>query len=249
MKKIVIFVSIVILIFSCYESNNNEENIISDEEAILEAVQNGDYNQTKLLLDIGVDVNTKSDTRKILLNYASKNGSMDIVKLLIDYGSDIDGNLSDPSPLMEACWNEHIDIVKYLVEKGADINLYLEWGSAVSYASNYEILKYLIDNGASYETITASHIMVGFTALHRAAERNDIESINLLIDKGFDVNVQANNSTSPLGVAVMHNHFDSVKLLVENGADIHQLSSNGKSIFDNSKNKEEIHNYFLELGL
>ncbi len=53
--------------------------------------------------------------------------------------------------------------------------------------------------------------------LVRAAEKNSLEAVALLIDLGFDVN--AVNRTAPLHEAAMRGNLEIIRLLIEHGAD------------------------------
>jgi ankyrin repeat protein len=56
------------------------------------------------------------------------------------------------------------------------------------------------------------------TALHWAADAGQTETVEFLIEKGADVNVESEASESPLFYAARSGHADIVKLLLENGA-------------------------------
>lgn len=54
----------------------------------------------------------------------------------------------------------------------------------------------------------------GYTALHDAAEENNVASARLLIEAGCDVNIQDIDGWTPLYVAVQNGHTEIVKVLV-----------------------------------
>ena len=68
----------------------------------------------------------------------------------------------------------------------------------------------------------------GFTALHYAARQGNIESADLLLDAGADIDqVSGGDQSSPLLVAVINGNYDLAKLLVERGADPNLVSDDG----------------------
>jgi ankyrin repeat protein len=61
----------------------------------------------------------------------------------------------------------------------------------------------------------------GFTALHLAAEHNQIQAIPILLDSGANIHAQArNDSRTPLHSAALRGHTSAVQLLLKHGADI-----------------------------
>lgn len=57
------------------------------------------------------------------------------------------------------------------------------------------------------------------TALHYAAGKGCIEIVELLLEKGANVNAEDKNSLSPLSVALRNGHKTVVNALIEHGAD------------------------------
>lgn len=71
----------------------------------------------------------------------------------------------------------------------------------------------------------------GFTALHIAASRNDVDMIRLLEALGADVNAEALDGCSPLHFAIALNKIDAVRVLVEEyGADIRKATNEGDTV-------------------
>ena len=117
MKKIVTFFSILavlILLTGC-------------ATPLFQAVEKGDINGVKALLDQGADVN-ESFYGDTALNWASYYGPIEIVKMLLDRGADINiVTLGGWSALSSAASGRHADIVKLLMDRGADIDKAI-WG-------------------------------------------------------------------------------------------------------------------------
>lgn len=64
------------------------------------------------------------------------------------------------------------------------------------------------------------------TALHITVGRNDLDSIDLLIDSGADINAQSDSLGSPLQLAVSRNDTDTVRALLAQGADVDTQAAN-----------------------
>ncbi len=109
-----------------------------------------------MLVDLGADIEVKTNYGFTSLLYASRYGHIDIVKLLIDSGpscmaapavrpgADIEAkDNSGWTPLLSASCNGHIDIVKLLIDLGADIEAKNKYGKKpkqVAFNTNIKIV-------------------------------------------------------------------------------------------------------------
>ncbi|ACE06627.1 hypothetical protein Aasi_1317 [Candidatus Amoebophilus asiaticus 5a2] len=87
------------------------------------AVRKGYVEIVRLLLEYGVDVNTKSSISqrsKSPLYIAAGKGHVEIVKLLLKHGANI--NDMNQVPLYAAAKKGHTELVRLLLEHGADVN-------------------------------------------------------------------------------------------------------------------------------
>eukprot|EP00026_Physarum_polycephalum_P012525 Phypoly_transcript_12846.p1 GENE.Phypoly_transcript_12846~~Phypoly_transcript_12846.p1 ORF type:complete len:275 (+),score=64.61 Phypoly_transcript_12846:70-894(+) len=74
----------------------------------------------------------------------------------------------------------------------------------------------------------------GWTPLHVAAARGAKQAMELLVQRGCDVNVQDNRGSTPLH-SLIYKRYDNLALwLVKQGANIHQADRRGFSAYDNS---------------
>ena len=67
----------------------------------------------------------------------------------------------------------------------------------------------------------------GFTALMHAAQRNNFEIVNLLINVGAKVNIQNNAGISAHMLATGFGYYEMLKLLLDKGANVNTTSSLG----------------------
>jgi hypothetical protein len=92
-------------------------------QALLLSIEKNEYDKVKSLLEIGADVNAKTDSGWTALLGAVSNGNSKIVKLLLDNGADPNAvNNDGNSPLSAAAYNGYVEIVKLLLAYGADVN-------------------------------------------------------------------------------------------------------------------------------
>ena len=96
---------------------------LDSDRALMQAAHEGNAGQVKLLLDIGVDVNAKTNDGVTALMYASSSGSAEAVKLLLDAGSEVNAKENDGwTALMRAARQGNAEAVKLLLAAGADVN-------------------------------------------------------------------------------------------------------------------------------
>ncbi len=159
--------------------------------------------------------------------------------------------------------NQSKEIIDYLIKKGAKTNEGNE--SALMMAiENHTMVKYLIDKGADVNYENA----IGKTALHYAAQYQDVETAKLLVNSGANLNkgIKAtgwvgnggaiwddppfeykiyNGSITPLMYAARSGNIQMVKFLVESGADISLKDDEGQTALEYSQSKH-VSNYLKE---
>ena len=150
-----------------------------------------DLQTAELLVRAGADANAANDFRMTPLVQACTNGSAALVELLLNAGA----NPNTPAgtgetPLMTCARSGADKAVRSLLAHRADVNATeptqnqtaLMWAAAEQHP---KVVQNLIEARAD---VTA-HTTLGFTALHFAARTGDIESTQLLVNAGVDVNV------------------------------------------------------------
>jgi ankyrin repeat protein len=133
--------------------------------------------------------------------------------------------------LTEAVRRGTLDTVKDLVEaKGYDVNHRTKGGwSSLSIAcergttEHIEILKYLVERGASLEARSDE----GWSSLHVAATTERLPVMTYLLENGVDINIKDNFGVTPLQAAADSGKVSSVKFLVARGADLDAVNSFG----------------------
>lgn len=130
------------------------------------------------------------------------------------------------------------EIVKLLLSRGADPEDADVGGLPVSYfaVQHAAVLKLLFAAGAEPKTILDfqgnGRGPQGSTLLHEAAERGALESAELLLDRGLDVNAKTPMGTTPLHAACRAGHAAVVDLLLKNHANPKLRTNHGATPLD-----------------
>ena len=131
------------------------------------------------------------------------NKSLAATRLLIENGADPneygDGNVL-------ALHDASTDVTKYLISKGADVNrIGYEACTPIMYEvymHNHENVQILIANGAA---VNYQSEYDGYTSLHWAARKGDLQLVQLLLKHGATINVENNKKQTPLDLAKENN--------------------------------------------
>lgn len=198
----------------------------------------------KKLLDSDAKLaNTLDSNGDTPLWAAACEGSADIAALLVEYGADVNAEGKNGAPLPRAVAEGHKEVVKLLLDNGANPNRTdrSDMLSMTMYPNRPEIAKLLLAKGAKvsifYATFTqdidkvrelldsnsdlvnAEMCWEPYTPLHTAADRNAKEIVNLLIERGANINSRYSGIT-PLYMAVASGSKDVVSFLISKGAKV-----------------------------
>jgi len=116
-------------------------------------------------------------------------------------------------------------------------------------SGNIEIVKYLLsDEVNECADLTRSN---NFSPLHAASMNGFTKIVELLIEKGANVNIQTDpQKYAPIHSASFGGHLETIKVLVKNGADLSLINYRNELPIDTARrqNQLEIIKYFEELN-
>lgn len=216
-------------------------------KSLLSAIETGDSDLVKSLIDLKVNVNLRGQVRSTALHRAIENGRIEIAQLLIDAGADV--NAQDAhglAPLHRAAEKGLIGMVKLLVAAKADMEKEDSDGKTpLAYATTNDrrdIVRFLVGKGVNCNKslevapdlwwlplerrLELVRILIdGSTdsaarsrALLVAAGYGAIKMSSLLLEKGVDLNITNSDGCTPLCEAWRFGSPELVRLLKKHGA-------------------------------
>ncbi len=160
-----------------------------NDEGILDlAIKQDKYDLVQVLMDIGVPLEKRDSDGKTALRRAAEENNAPVIKLLIKGGADketlADDNLT---PLYAAADEGLVDATRALIDGGANLEFKSSSGRTPLMTSIFtrggeETSALLIDAGTDLTTKYN-----GGTALHWAAAKKTVATVEKLIEAGIDV--------------------------------------------------------------
>jgi ankyrin repeat protein len=198
--------------------------------SLFSAVDRGDAQAVRALLDRGVDPNAVDHSSSSawrgysVLHRACKVGNVEVANSLIDRGADLNAGSADDgmTPLMSALQLRKLDVARLLVERGADVNARGGRGylTAVSMAWSLPaeerrvFYRLLIEHGA--------HV-----SLTEAVRYRDATRVSAMLREGIDPDEAAVAVQGPLYAAASSGYPEIASLLLDAGADVNRRGLQG----------------------
>ncbi|KAL7803967.1 ankyrin repeat-containing domain protein [Trichoderma afarasin] len=182
--------------------------IVSDDEReyIMKpycyTAQGGHFQLTKMLIHqkSGANKYVTSEELDEALQQMACIGSIDMMQFFLEAGADVNAQCGQYGSALQAVAAEgHLDAIKFLVNRGANVNNSSNKGECLLTCmpgESNEHLKFLLESGADINMQNKDR----GTALHKAIMHGYDANVDLLLRRGADVNVLANDGT-PLQIA------------------------------------------------
>ncbi|MCX6835959.1 MAG: ankyrin repeat domain-containing protein, partial [candidate division Zixibacteria bacterium] len=177
------------------------------------------------LLDKHLDITALNGGGYSPLGFAAQNGHLSIMRLLLSAGANVDQpDGSGLSPLMQAAYGGRLEIAEALLDLGADVNHAPSIHGhsplfAAIWGGNLEVVNLLINRGGNLQYRNSE----GEVALHIAAAKGNIPIAEMLLSRGFDINVTDNGGRNPICQAIW-GQPDMVRWLIDQGAQVDAMT-------------------------
>jgi ankyrin repeat protein len=194
------------------------------DSILMEAVKKNDADYLTFILSsqkggFKDEINRRGNFGDTPLILAAGNGNLAIVTLLVEHGAAIDGpaGKDDRTALIAAAGRGHAQVVEYLLAKGADIN-------------------------GRHKGVTALLAACDIISVATRPEGDRKKTIQILLDKGAEVNVQDESwlktGTTPLMFTVLTGDPQLVRAMLGKGANPNIQNSRGETALDLANKKD-----------
>ena len=214
------------------------------------AVYNGDLAEARRLLRAGANVSLANNYGATPMSLAAEVGNTDMLKVLLEAGANADSpNPDGQTALLAVARTGNVEAAQLLLNHGATVDAREKWGgqTALMWASarrHPEMMRLLASKGADVNARSAvrdyqRHVTAegrpksldsgGLTPLLYAARENCVACVEVLLEKGADIDLPDPDGVSPLLVAIMNANWDLARQLIVAGADVNQWDIYGES--------------------
>jgi ankyrin repeat protein len=218
------------------DPNLPEEGIAPNGHALYSAVANRHYEIAKLLLEHGAYPNPEVESSADALSRAISNNDQPMIELLCSYGAARSVELlahygdlqtaaavlaanptlaDDPDALAGAAGGGHDGFVRLMLRYQPNLPKRITFPAWSVGAKTRELNELLFQHGMN----PSAPDWLLITPLHQFARKGDVESAELFLDHGADINARDEDICStPLGWAAKFGQMPMVELLLARGA-------------------------------
>ena len=211
-------------------------------EKLLNAVEIGDLDEVKKLIEKGADVNQDVSYNYNLLTEATADDNYEIAKILIDHGVNVNYQWGvDATALCFALNNKNKELARYLVTNGANVDARCRFGTdtytpiqIATLEKDSEMLNFLMNNDGD----TDYSLDQDNSILQTAVEEGSVEVLETLTSRGLDIKQKNKFGETLLFFARYQN---VIYFLVEKGLDINAQDNYGNTpLLQAGENKDKI---------
>lgn len=257
MNKIakIIFILVAVLLMSLLNACGTR--------TIFEAVENGDVDTVKIMLDKDPSLLKNNNKPYLsLFRRAVLTNQIPVMELLLQRGAEIDAHFFDPghgfngvTPFLLAVHSANIQTMEWLIQKGANIHAITGAGDNFSNAINMAVssgslekVKRLLQLGVEVGTSEKGF----YNPLIGAVLRRNIEMAKLLLENGATLTINNQKRNTLLHWAVSMENIEGIRLLLDYGANVNARNGYGRIPLHNlqywHKDRPEITAMLLEKG-
>lgn len=195
---------------------------------------------TKLLLEKGAKVDTKSSYNESALRAASTSGRFDVVQLLLNAGAP--DEYLQWTPLMKEIVFGEIDTINDLLNSGASLTD-LDSNSRTPFllcvqTGDIKKVRYLLSRGANINENGRGGRSAIFYLLNSPKNSEQSKILKLLLDSGLDLDKQSDFGDTALMEAAEKGNYECALTLLDAGADITKTNQINESAIKLASTKE-----------
>jgi ankyrin repeat protein len=197
--------------------------ILTQSSPLINAVTNGKYATTKMLLDLKASINASRKSGITAIHIAAELGLCDQLELLIKSKAYVNSRMtSGVTPLILASVHGDCDTIRRLVYARADVDSESHGGrtpmSAAARSNKFPALIELINAKSNINKLTRFG-----TPLHTAAEFNSIDAARVLLHFKANITLIAPDGLNPMHYAVIKDNQCILELLIQAKSDVNSV--------------------------
>lgn len=206
----------------------------------------------------GYEKDRRNNFGETALHRAAQVGRTGIMEELIARGADLSARvqhhyLNEATPLILATICLQIEAVRVLFNHGVDVNTfdpkYMTCPLHLAASMDTKLTRLLLDRGALVDFPGKSPFFPEtwpMTSLHFAvfnahAFQGALNRVNLLLDRGANINAQSSVGNTASHMAILAGRRDLVRLLLQKGANISLQNKMGKSVVQLARERGHLH--------
>ncbi|XP_072368968.1 CARD- and ANK-domain containing inflammasome adapter protein [Scyliorhinus torazame] len=188
--------------------------------ALFKAVQKNLYRTVGIIIEQGIDINTRNGMQYTPLLLAAELGHAESVDILINKGARLDERIPNmDSALHLAVQTGSLSVAKLLMDQGMDANIIGSGNQTPLHVASFHnqrpMIETLIGGGSKVNAVTKEAV----TPLHIASQRGNRETAECLIQNKANVNAKDKCMKTPLHLAALVGDVSIADLLLSNQAD------------------------------
>ncbi|KAJ5163285.1 ATPase inhibitor IATP mitochondria [Penicillium coprophilum] len=190
----------IVALLLAHGANPRTKGGWGSQDAITLAVIRNRAAIASILLENGVDVNSKGSRASLLHLAAEKcpNSREAVARVLIEKGAELEAvNLLKQTPLQVACQSGSVEVARCLIESGADLEIRDRVGMSLLHlasSNGVEVAQLLVEKGANVDATDEK----GETPLHVACWNGRREIAAFLLDQGAKLEARSLKGNTPL---------------------------------------------------
>ena len=197
------------------------------EPPIVSAVQSGNPEMVRVLVDAGVDVNTiMVNGQKVSLYDYIPNGDREMFRMLVACNASLQETTEEgDTELHKAVRNGNIFKIRALIAAGIDVNAQNEAGNTAMHLAmeqNHQIAYVFMSECRTHNVSLNLNLQNydGNTPFHflGTKQRGISTLLPIMLENGADINVQNNEGNTPLHFAGKLLNLEAIQLFLANGA-------------------------------
>lgn len=238
------------LIKECGIDVNAKVDRHTRQSAIFCAIRHEQLEIVEFLLKLGANIEDRY-LKFTPLNYAASNGQEDIVETLIKHGANLNcglkfGKASGEPPLIEAVYGGNATLIKRFLGLGCSAEILKTALNRACCRGHADIVNLILDHPTSIDArIIDSAVLLSPTVVKKT------EIVELLIQRGADINARGPENETALLVAAKWGYANIVRLLLHHGANINDVDSKERGALFNaaSGNNQDVVVCLLKRGI